>query len=287
MNKPQPIKLVNKVINIARNAGEAIMKIHQTDFSYQYKTDHSPVTEADTIAHNTIINGLKSISLLPCVSEESGEDENSWLKRKEYKQYWLIDPLDGTKEFINGNNEFTVNIALISNHKPILGVVYCPALEITYYATTTDGAFKQLKNEKPKAIKVSKNPTINQLWKVLGSRYHGETDVSVFVNIFENKQTILVGSSLKLCYIAEGSAHLYPRFAPTYEWDIAASQIILEMAGGKLLTENSTPLQYGKTECLLNPLFVACNEISPIWIDHFLLHCRKIIKKNLLNPRIK
>ncbi len=263
-------ELLNQTIDIARQAGAAIMSIYKTDYKQYKKRDSSPLTEADLAAHHIIIDGLAAISDLPCLSEESGEaDGIKWEQRKNWNKYWLIDPLDGTKEFINKNDEFTVNIALIENGKAVLGVVYCPPLNRFYFAAQGVGAFRQDGSQVPVAIRVAKTPDNNEAWKIVGSRRHGAEALDKFSELLGKVETLSMGSSLKLCLVAEGSAHLYPRLALTCEWDTGAAQALVEMAGGKVLNPQLKSLMYGQKPELLNPFFIVCGKVSVSWSDFF------------------
>lgn len=263
-------KLLEQTIDIARNAGGAIMEIYKTDFEQFEKSDSSPLTEADMAAHHIIIDGLKAISDYPCLSEESGEaDGIGWDQRKDWDTYWLIDPLDGTKEFINKNDEFTVNIALIDKGKAVLGVVYCPPLDRLYYAEQSLGAFRQDGSEVAHKISVAALPKDGEAWKVVGSRRHGAEALEKFSEQLGDVETVSMGSSLKLCLVAEGAAHLYPRLALTCEWDTGAAQAVVEIAGGQVLTPELSPLLYGQKDELLNPFFIVCGPVSDIWQSTF------------------
>ncbi len=269
-------KLLEQTLEIARKAGDAIMEIYKTDYEQYVKSDSSPLTEADLAAHHIIIDGLSAISDYPCLSEESGEDDGiDWQQRKQWGTYWLIDPLDGTKEFINKNDEFTVNIALIENGKAVLGVVYCPPLDRLYYAEKSLGAFRKDGDQEAINIKVADVPAAGETWKVVGSRRHGAEALETFAEQLGHVEIVSMGSSLKLCLVAEGEAHLYPRLALTCEWDTGAAQAIVEIAGGQVLAPNSTSnsllsLMYGEKEDLLNPFFIVCGPISDIWQATFL-----------------
>ena len=262
--------LLEQVKGIALQAGDAIMAIYQTDYAQYEKDDKSPLTEADLAAHHIIIDGLKAISDLPCLSEESGEaDGIDWEKRGKWNKYWLIDPLDGTKEFINKNDEFTVNIALIENGKAVLGVVYCPPLNRFYFAAEGVGAFKQEADNSAVEINVANQPSAEETWNVVGSRRHGAEALEKFAEKLGKVETVSMGSSLKLCLVAEGVAHLYPRLAPTCEWDTGAAQAVVEIAGGQVLTPSLTPLMYGQKEDLLNPYFIVCGQLDSAWSQTF------------------
>lgn len=261
MNKAQ---LAEQVTDIAHKAGKAIMAIYAKDFDIYNKDDKSPLTEADLAAHHIIVDGLKAISELPILSEESADID--WQERRQWQQYWLVDPLDGTKEFIKKNGEFTVNIALIDNGEPVLGVVYAPVLETTYVGVV--GEFARISQSgKTTALK----PAVHQkgeCWKVVGSRSHQSPQIQALLEQLPGKtELVAMGSSLKLCLVAEGKAHLYPRLGPTSEWDTAAAHAVVSAAGGRVceldadkpLNEQCTPLRYNQKESLLNPYFlVSC-----------------------------
>lgn len=252
--------MMEKIIEIAKKsaveAGALIMKVFHDDFIVETKEDKTPVTIADKKASQYIINAFKDIDI-PIISEE--ETIPDFATRKEYKEYLLIDPLDGTKEFINHRTDFTVNIALIKNHYPIFGVVFHPQENALYYGGIGLGAFKAKDNEEEK-IKVH-HPE-NELIKILASQSHINERTQKFIDGFENKfqevQVNRVGSSLKICKIAEGLAHLYPRLGPTMEWDTAAGQAVIEGAGGKIVTfDDQKRLKYNSKESLKNPWFLA------------------------------
>ncbi|MCC2616846.1 3'(2'),5'-bisphosphate nucleotidase CysQ [Aestuariibacter halophilus] len=249
---------------IARQAGAAIMDIYQQDFGVYEKQDASPLTDADLAAHNVIVKGLSGLSELPILSEESADID--WQTRQQWDRYWLVDPLDGTKEFIKKNGEFTVNIALIDNGKPVLGVVYAPALDVCYVGIDQHGAFKISEGQRspitPKAHQQG------ETWKVVGSRSHQSPEIQALLERLPgDTELVAMGSSLKLCLVAEGAAHLYPRLGPTSEWDTGAAQAVVEAAGGSVtvidsddpLREDAAPLRYNQKESVLNPYFlVSC-----------------------------
>ncbi|BDM62825.1 3'(2'),5'-bisphosphate nucleotidase CysQ [Shewanella sp. NFH-SH190041] len=263
-------QLLNQTIHIARQAGDAIMAVYHTDFARYQKQDASPVTEADLAAHKVIVTALGQISDYPVLSEESDPQTQPWALRRQWQTYWLIDPLDGTKEFIQRNDEFTVNIALIHQGKAVLGVVYCPPLDRLYYAAAGLGAFRLDAGQSPREITVAPTPQSGDNWRIVGSRRHGADTLAQFAAALEHVSAVSMGSSLKLCLVAEGSAHLYPRLAPTCEWDTAAAQAIVEQAGGQVLQPDLTPLQYGQKADLLNPFFIVCNRPDPLWRDTFM-----------------
>lgn len=249
-------KLLETVNEICVAAGVAALEIYQRDFSVLEKEDKSPLTEADLASHEIIVDKLSlAFPDIPVLSEEAANI--SWDERKQWQQYWLIDPLDGTKEFIKQNGEFTINIALIQNNKAVLGSVYAPALNTLYSGGAGLGAFKQIENNQPVTIFVEK-PSAQECWKVVGSRSHQSPEIQSFLADYPNHELVPMGSSLKLCLVAEGYAHLYPRLGPTSEWDTAAAQAVLEAAGGSVVIhETESPMLYNTKENILNPYFIA------------------------------
>lgn len=245
------------IIQAAQAAGEAIMTVYQKDFEVYQKNDDSPLTEADLAAHRVIVDALQRLTPdLPILSEES---ENApWAERKTWDRYWLVDPLDGTKEFVKKNDEFTVNIALIEHGEPTWGVVDAPALGCTYHGgTATQGAWKSV-NGQDTPITVSKAPANNTGWRIVGSRSHQSDAFKAFLDDFDAPEIKSMGSSLKICLIAEGEADLYPRLGPTSEWDTGAAHAVLLGAGGQLnVAESGEPLRYNQEESVLNPFFIA------------------------------
>jgi len=250
---------LNAVIAIAKAAGAAIMQIYATDFSVVNKDDQSPLTEADLAAHRLINAALTRLTpQIPILSEES--DAMRYATRREWQQYWLIDPLDGTREFVKRNGEFTVNIALIDAHKPVLGVVYAPVTELLYFADVNHGAFKQKKSAAAQQIH-SKTLDLNQPI-VAGSRSHADEKMQRFMHNLQTSCAVLpelisMGSSLKICLIAEGLADVYPRLGPTSEWDTAAGHCVLAAAGGDIVDIEGLSLRYNTKPSLLNPSFFA------------------------------
>lgn len=255
-------KHIEKLIDIAYEAGQVILEIYESDdIGIETKGDESPLTKADKAANEIICNGLAKITpSIPVISEENKEIEYS--VRKNYEYLWMVDPLDGTKEFIKKNGEFTVNIALIHNQESIAGVVYAPVLNNMYYAIKGEGAFIIEDNEQVPLEANQYNKTDLHL-KIVCSRSHLNEDTQDFVNRYSDPKLIAKGSSLKFMILAEGGAELYPRLAPTMEWDTAAAHIILTESGGKIYQPNNQPLLYNK-ENLLNPYFIAtANEYQP------------------------
>jgi len=262
MRKPDLMFLLPGVINIARQAGDKIIEIYNRDFSVLQKKDDSPVTEADMAAHAIIDDGLEEIAPeYPLLSEESAsipfEDRSRW----EY--YWLVDPLDGTREFINRNGEFTVNIALIENHRAILGVVYAPAFSRCYYAALGHGAFKQ--EGKGQAVQIHVQKQKHDKTIVAGSRSHRGKSLIRFLKNLGDHELLAVGSALKSCLVAEGKADIYPRLGPTSEWDTAAAQCIVEEAGGRITDTTMQSLPYNSKASLLNPEFFVFGDNSVNW----------------------
>ncbi|WP_339934419.1 3'(2'),5'-bisphosphate nucleotidase CysQ [Vreelandella glaciei] len=246
--------LLNDVEQIARNAGSAIMKVYAREFSVEEKEDKSPLTEADKAAHEIIMRGLESLSLqLPILSEEDAE---AFTGVDSDGRYWLVDPLDGTKEFIKRNGEFTVNIALIENGKPVLGVVTAPALDVAYVAAEGIGAFKIDADGQREAIQVAGQPDPQTIWRVVGSRSHPSPDLAEWLEQLGEHEMLPMGSSLKLCLIAEGKADVYPRLGPTCLWDTGAAHAVVIQAGGRVETLESVPLSYATPSEKLNPYFI-------------------------------
>lgn len=247
------------ITELACLAGEAIMTIYQQDFSSttQTKADASPLTAADLAAHQCIVAGLSQLTPeLPILSEESAAF--AWEERRQWQRYWLVDPLDGTKEFIKKNGEFTVNIALIEDGQPVWGVVHAPALNCTYEGgPIVYGSRKWLEGE-PQGISVAELPKGRSGWRLVGSRSHQSEAFRSFVENFDKPEIQSLGSSLKICLVAEGSAHLYPRLGLTSEWDTAAAHAVLSGAHGEILNAvTGMPLLYNQSESLLNPYFIA------------------------------
>ncbi|MFW5966016.1 MAG: 3'(2'),5'-bisphosphate nucleotidase CysQ [Persicimonas sp.] len=250
-------RVADEVIELAEEAGEAIMEIYRSaDFETTYKEDDSPLTRADLASHRILVEGLEAIEPgLPVLSEESSEISRA--RRQQWKTFWMIDPLDGTKEFIKQNGEFTVNVALIDDGRPVLGVVHAPDLAATYFAVEDIGAFKRTE-EASQPLAVAKQVELPVA--VVVSRSHLRERDEAFIEALRTEygEATLTpkGSSLKLCLVAEGLADVYPRFGPTMEWDTAAAQCVVEQAGGLVHTENGDVLAYNKDD-LLNPVFIA------------------------------
>ncbi|MDX1454844.1 MAG: 3'(2'),5'-bisphosphate nucleotidase CysQ [Gammaproteobacteria bacterium] len=262
---------------IARQAGKAILDVYETDFDVELKGDDSPLTQADLAAHRIIVRGLQELTPdIPILSEESADIP--WGERRHWGVYWLVDPLDGTKEFIKKNGEFTVNIALVENGVPITGVVHVPVSGVSYLGVSAingetpgmgsvgGGAFK-VSEDSQHEIRV-KMPH-QQPPRVVASRSHRGEAVEGYLASLGEHEVVSMGSSLKICLVAEGAADVYPRLGPTSEWDTAAAHAVLLAAGGELVDATSgKPLVYNAKETLLNPWFIAYGDTSVDWQAH-------------------
>lgn len=249
---------ISELEPIARAAGDIIMAIYSEPFTVEYKGDESPLTAADKGAHEVIVLALAGLTpAIPVLSEESGPEVMGL--RHGWSRYWLVDPLDGTKEFVSRNGEFTVNIALIEDGKPLWGLVYAPVLDRLWYGGKGMGAWR-VADGKREAIQTLPHQE-GAPWRVVGSRNHLSRETLDYLARFGDVERgeielVSMGSSLKFCIIAEGGAELYPRLAPTCEWDTAAAQAVLEGAGGSVTRLDGSPLAYNKPD-ILNPWFVA------------------------------
>ncbi len=246
--------LIPELITLAEAAGNAIMEIYESeDFGTTTKDDASPLTKADLASNTVIIEGLTRLTPdIPVLSEESKHLPYS--ERKDWTRFWLVDPLDGTKEFIKQNGEFTVNIALIEGDRPVIGVVYAPAIKLTYWAAEGLGAFKGPGQDAPIRATDYESGTIN----LVASRSHAGPETEALIDALKRDtqvEIVSIGSSLKFCLVANAQAHIYPRFGPTMEWDTAAAQCVVEGAGGQVREPGGERLRYNK-ENLLNPHFI-------------------------------
>jgi 3'(2'), 5'-bisphosphate nucleotidase len=275
------LSVLPELLRVCHEAGKAILKVYYSDFEVEHKDDKSPLTLADRRSHKIIADGLAALQdwPLPLLSEEG--ITMPYDERKTWEMFWLVDPLDGTKEFVKRNGEFTVNIALILNGRPILGVIYLPVKNIFYFGAEGLGTYRldssdsissgsleaillasvKLTRTPHSPIDTSAHPRIS----VIGSRSHMSHETERFIHglkaIYEKVDFVAAGSSLKFCLIAEGKADVYPRFGPTMEWDTAAGQAIVEQAGGLVLRAGTQePLSYNK-ENLLNPSFIVTNRV--------------------------
>ena len=259
---------LDAVRSIAAEAGAAIMEVYAGAFSVRRKDDSSPLTRADLAAHQVITEGLASQHPhVPVLSEEQA-NLTPWPIRQRWKRYFLVDPLDGTKEFIQRNGQFTVNIALVVDGRPAAGVVHAPARAVTYWGQVGEGAFRHTAKQGARQIECSEVASRGRI-RVVGSRSHSSPPTERFLadlrSRYDEVQFHAVGSSLKICMVAEGSADLYPRLAPTMEWDTAAAHAVLAAGGGRLVEHPSgRDLMYNYKEGLRNPWFVAH---GPGWQD--------------------
>ena len=251
---------IQDIVTIAKEAGKAIMQVYKQDFEVEYKQDNSPLTLADKKANNIIEDGLNQLSVnFPILSEEG--NDIPYEDRKHWEYFWLIDPLDGTKEFVKRNGEFTVNIALIHKHEPVLGVVYAPALDVCYWAKKNEGAFKDGKRLP------LKNKEQRKTYRIVTSRSHMSDDTKEFNDAIEtnrDKELISIGSSLKICLVAEGEADIYPRLGPTMEWDTGAAHAIIDESFCSLsrYTKKSNNRHTYNKPSLLNDYFVvSCAQV--------------------------
>lgn len=259
-------KLLPPVCEIARQAGVRIMEIYGKEFKIEKKDDNSPLTAADMASHRTIQAGLKHLTpAIPILSEESSEAP--YAERSQWDCFWLIDPLDGTKEFIKRNDEFTVNIALIQNHAPILGVVLVPPTGLCYFAARGQGAFRQTPGQEAERISVRPVGKTAPI-RVAGSRSHRGASLDEYLARLGEYDLVSVGSSIKFCLVAEGSADIYPRLGPTSEWDTAAAQCIVEEAGGRIVDTAGKRLAYNTRESLLNPHFLVLGDATRDWLTY-------------------
>lgn len=259
-------RLGTEVRDLARLAGQLVLLIYEKDgvVSVSLKSDQSPLTEADLASHNCICAGLTKLTpKIPVVSEE---DASSLFYRKSSGLFWLIDPLDGTKEFVARNGEFTVNIALIQDGQPVWGVVYAPVLGLMYWGGRDFGAFREAKGHVEK-LKVSMALCRESICRVVASKSHLNAETEAFIDQLGDVSLIQAGSSLKFCKVAEGAADVYPRLAPTCEWDTAAAQAVVEGAGGFVVDLSGNRLVYGKEE-VLNPSFFVASIPLKAFLDH-------------------
>ncbi|RME95312.1 MAG: 3'(2'),5'-bisphosphate nucleotidase [Bacteroidetes bacterium] len=258
---PDFSSLATSVGQIARDAGAAILNIYanEADFGIEHKADDSPLTRADRAANEVIVAGLQKLDFqAPIVSEEN--KAVPYAERRNYDYFWLVDPLDGTKEFIKRNGEFTVNIALVQGQRVIFGVVYVPVLDELYWAAKGQGAYR-MTNGGTTRLQVASFRMTDPGLKVVASRSHRNAETEAYIQTLNSPELVSKGSSLKLLLVAAGEAHLYPRLAPTSEWDTAAAQIVVEEAGGQVLQAGSQdPVIYNK-ENILNPHFLVCGRV--------------------------
>lgn len=257
-------QLLPSVLDIVKLAGKAIMPYHRTKVAqkqFTLKDDRSPVTLADLAANQVIVAGLKELAPWPVLSEES--EIADFATRQGWARYWLVDPLDGTKDFIAGSNDFTVNIALIDNHQPVLGVILTPTDEVAYSAYVGGKAVKHMPNGAPETMQVSSWDGERNL-KIVTSRRHDNKHMNHLTISDTYCDIERIGSSIKFCRVAQGVADFYPRFGPTSEWDTAAGQCIVEQAGGSVTDRDGARLLYNTKDSLLNPHFIVVGDYDNI-----------------------
>lgn len=258
-----PADLLPGVRALAARAAAEILAVYARPVVAVSKADDSPLTEADLRAHRLICKGLADLTPeWPVLSEES--EGIAYAVRREWASYWLVDPLDGTREFVSRNGEFTINIALVQDHRPTLGVVQIPVAGLTYAGIPGTGAWRAFADAAFDPIRV--DPVPARPVRVLGSRSHRGDSLSAFLDRIGAHELVGVGSALKFCRLAEGQADVYPRLGPTSEWDTAAGQAVVEGAGGQVLTLEGRPLHYNTKPGLLNPSFVATAGDATRWL---------------------
>lgn len=258
-------QLMPATVDIARQAGEKIMKVYNSaDFSVEHKDDNSPLTAADLASHHHIVDALAALTpQYPVLSEENAS-ELPFEERSQWQTYWLVDPLDGTKEFIKRNDEFSILIALVHDNIPVLGVVHAPVLKTTWFACKGSGAFKRTGDDTASiSVRASGSPL-----SVVGSRSHASAGLQAFLENIGEHELVSMGSILKACMVAEGTADIYPRIGLTSEWDTAAAQIIVEEAGGHFTRTDMQPLRYNTKESLLNPHFFVFGKDYRDWSQY-------------------
>jgi 3'(2'), 5'-bisphosphate nucleotidase len=259
-------KTLAQLVDISRRAGLAIMEWYEGDMGITHKSDDSPLTKADLASHHVIADELQRLwPEIPVLSEESADIP--WETRKQWQQYWLVDPLDGTKEFISRNGEFTVNIALIREHKPVLGVVHVPVTDVSYFGAKGKGAWRQQAAKEAEAITIRQpaaDPAV-----IVGSRSHANPELAEQLEALGPHELISMGSSLKFCRVAEGLADFYPRLGPTCEWDTGAAHAVVEAAGGQVVKIDGTPLDYNNKKEYLNPYFFVLGDPGRSWLEPF------------------
>ncbi len=257
--------LIQPVTKIAVRAGDRILEIYATDFEIETKDDASPLTAADKASHEMIVAALAELTPeIPILSEES--DSITWEERSGWPEYWLIDPLDGTKEFIKRNGEFTVNIALIQGHQAVLGVVHVPVKNRSFYGFHGGGSFERTAAGGVQKIRV--RARTEEPVRVVGSRSHRGELLDAYLEKLGDHVMVSMGSSLKLCLIATGEADIYPRLGLTSEWDTAAAQAVVECAGGKVVQLNGEPVMYNAKADILNPHFLVFGDQERDWTTY-------------------
>jgi len=267
VNKTELNALIDPIIDIAQDAGELILQVYREEFDVEMKGDGTPLTIADQRSHNLICQRLAALTPdIPILSEESGKI--SYEERRNWNIYWLVDPLDGTKEFVKKSGEFTVNIALLIENIPVIGVVHTPVKERTHWGIYGGGAWKQVGTEAAQVI--SAKPYSGGKATVVASKSHGQEKLEQFLNNLEREEGSYdvenMGSALKICLVAEGLGDIYPRLGLTSEWDTASADIVIREAGGKIIQPNGDDVIYNK-ENLLNPYFLAIGKGDYDWLS--------------------
>jgi 3'(2'), 5'-bisphosphate nucleotidase len=244
------------LLPVALRAAAAIMTVYAGSFAVERKPDDSPRTAADLESQRIILDGLATLTPgVPVLAEEAGVAR--WTERRTWRELWVVDPLDGTREFVKRNGEFTINIALVVGHEPVLGLIAVPARGVVYVGATGSGAYRQLADGTRSTIRVA--PPAAPL-RIVGSRSQRSPQLATYLAHAAPYEFVGVGSALKFCLLAEGNADLYPRFGPTCEWDTAAGQALLEAAGGQVTRMDGHRLRYNCRESLINGDFVACSD---------------------------
>jgi len=259
-----PVQLLAEVAAIARAAAREILEVYASgEAAASVKADNSPLTEADLRAHRLILRRLAELTpAVPVLSEEAAA--TSFAERSRWQRYWLVDPLDGTKEFLSRNGQFTVNIALIEGHEPVLGIVHVPVSDVSYRGVAGSGAWRQQGNDTALPVHVAARSASSV--RVVGSRSHRGDSLDAFLARLGAHELVAMGSSLKLCLVAEGAADVYPRLGPTSEWDTAAAHAVVLGAGGVVTRADGEPLRYNTRAELLNPHFVAYGPRDHDWL---------------------
>jgi 3'(2'), 5'-bisphosphate nucleotidase len=255
-------KQAQQLLDIAKQAGQAILQVYHQDFAVEHKDDDSPLTAADLASHRVIAQRLGELDpAVPILSEEGAGIP--YATRRQWTRYWLIDPLDGTREFVKRNGEFTVNIALVEQGRATTGVVHVPVNGVSYLGRVGLGAWKVDRDGQATPIRVSDQR--QRRLRVAGSRSHAGDSLKRFLERVGDHEIVSMGSSLKLCLVAEGAADVYPRLGPTSEWDTAAAQAVVEAAGGMVTDTQLRPLRYNTKESLLNPHFLVFGDRNENW----------------------
>lgn len=261
-----PCLLLTPALEIAIDAGRAILEIYEGGFQVESKADNTPLTEADLAAHTIIEDGLRALTPdLPVLTEESAAIP--FAERRQWGRYWLVDPLDGTREFISRSGEFTVNIALVEDNEAVLGIIYAPVLGVYYYACRGQGAYKREATNEPQSIRVRRWDG-GKATVVCSSATHSGKFLQNLLDNIGDYDVVCLGSALKSCLVAEGKADIYARLGPTSEWDTAAAQCIVEEAGGQITDTQMQPLRYNTKDSLLNPHFLVFGETGQDWSDY-------------------